>query len=71
MGLNGQRPAYLERGVLDDKAGMRCVSLAAIRVVEVGRMIKYAQNAGVGLSKDQMVTPGARLTKNKKFVKGA
>jgi multimeric flavodoxin WrbA len=68
----GERPAYLEHGVLDDKAGMRRVSLAAIRVVEVTRMIKFAQKAGVGLSEEQMITPGARFSKkDKKFVKGA
>jgi len=45
----GQRPAYLEHGVLDDKFGMRRVADVALKVVEITRMIKYATEAEVTL----------------------
>jgi len=52
----GQRPAYLEHGVLDDKFGMRRVYNVAAKVVEVTRMIKYATEAGVTLSDEYLST---------------
>jgi multimeric flavodoxin WrbA len=48
----GQRPAYLERGVLDDEWGLIQAKAVAVRVVEVSRMIKYAKEAGMGLPKE-------------------
>lgn len=45
----GQRPDYLEHGVLDDTAGMVRIRLVGTRVAEVAAMIKYANTAGVGL----------------------
>lgn len=58
----GQRPAYLERGVLDDNWGMKQVKTVATRVVEVTRMIKYASDAGVTIPDDYKVTvTGSRV----------
>ncbi|MFC1886998.1 flavodoxin family protein, partial [Thermodesulfobacteriota bacterium] len=54
----GQRAAYMENGVLDDKAGMARVRSAALRVVEVTRMIKYAKEAGVVTPEAGTVTGG-------------
>lgn len=48
----GQRPAYLEHGVLDDKVGMARVNNVASKVVEITRMIKYATDAGVALPEE-------------------
>jgi multimeric flavodoxin WrbA len=58
----GQRPAYLENGVLDDTAGVRRVRNLSLKVVEIARMIKHAKNSGVVLP-DQFVrtTVGAKL----------
>lgn len=70
----GQRPAYLEHGVLDDKGGMRRVREVGVRVVEIAKMIKYATQAGIVLPKEYMATSiGARsqLRPTKKvFVEG-
>jgi len=43
----GQRPEYLEHGVLDDTWGMTRVRMVGPRVVEVARMIKYATINGI------------------------
>ena len=65
----GERPAYLEHGVLDDKAGMARVQSVATKVVEITRMIKYATQAGVTLPDDYIRTfRGARLQEGKKKV---
>jgi multimeric flavodoxin WrbA len=65
----GERPAYLEHGVLDDKAGMARVQNVATRVVEVTRMIKYAIQAGVSLPDDYVRTfRGANLRSDKQRV---
>jgi multimeric flavodoxin WrbA len=65
----GERPAYLEHGVLDDKAGMARVQNVAMRVVEVTRMIKYAMQAGVSLPDDYARTfRGANLKSDKQKV---
>lgn len=45
----GQRPAYLEHGVIDDTQGIRRVRMVGQRVVEVARMIKYATENGIVL----------------------
>lgn len=69
----GGRPAYLEHGVLDDKAGMRRVKNVAIRVVEVARMIKYATQSGIVLPDEYTFTvTGERWPplKKKVFVDG-
>lgn len=52
----GQRPAYLEHGVLDDKAGMTRVRNVAMKVVEITRMIRYATDAGVTLPEEYRTT---------------
>ncbi len=58
----GQRPAFLEHGVLDDKAGMIRVRNVAMKVVEITRMIKYAADAGVTLPEEYRTTfRGAHL----------
>jgi multimeric flavodoxin WrbA len=48
----GQRPAYLEHGVLDDTFGIMRVRMVGIRVVEVTRMIKFATGAGIVLPEE-------------------
>lgn len=62
----GQRAAYMENGVLDDKAGVARVKSAAYRVVEVTRMIKYAKEAGIVTPEAGTVT-GGRLPRKKKI----
>jgi len=58
----GQRPAYLKNGVLDDKHGLETVKKAAIRVVEISRMIKFARDAGMDLpSEYQFTVTGGRV----------
>ncbi|MCX5998059.1 MAG: flavodoxin family protein [Chloroflexi bacterium] len=58
----GQRPAYLDHGVLDDKAGMTRVYNVATKVVEISRMVKYATEAGVTLPEEYVRTfRGTRL----------
>ncbi len=58
----GERPAYLEHGVLDDKAGMGRVYGVAAKVVEITRMIKYATVNGITLPDDYVRTfRGARV----------
>jgi len=69
----GQRPEYLENGVLDDKWGMAQVRSVALRVVEVARMIRYAREAGVGLPEELLRTlTGGRVkaADQKVFVEG-
>jgi multimeric flavodoxin WrbA len=69
----GQRPAYLERGVLDDTWGMRQVLTATARVVEVTRMIKYASQAGITVPDEYKFTvTGSRLrpAEEKVFIEG-
>jgi len=69
----GQRPAYLEHGVTDDTSGMRRVRNAAIRVVEVARMLKYAKEAGIVIPDEFMLTFVAgkvRPLEEKAFVDG-
>lgn len=46
----GQRPSYMEHGVLDDSFGMNRVREVGTKVAEVARMIKFAKEHGVGLS---------------------
>lgn len=50
----GQRPEYLPNGALDDPPGMARVRTMAKRVVEVTRMIKFADKADVGLPEDEI-----------------
>ena len=65
----GQRPAYLEHGVLDDKAGMARVSNVVTKVVETTRMIKYATEAGVALPEEYRTTfRGTRVKDKEKKV---
>lgn len=65
----GQRPAYLEHGVLDDKWGMMQVREAATRVVEITRMIKYATEAGIVLPDEHKRTvTGGRVKPPEKRV---
>lgn len=65
----GQRPDYLEHGVLDDKWGMIQAKAVAIRVVEVSRMIKYAKQAGVILPTELQWTPvGGKVKETEKKV---
>lgn len=45
----GQRPAYMEHGALDDPMGMVRIRTMAKRTVEITRKIKFADQAGVGL----------------------
>ena len=69
----GQRPEYLEHGVLDDKAGIHRARLVGIRVVEVARMIKYATTAGITLPNEYALTvTGGRWddTREKEWVRG-
>lgn len=69
----GQRPEYLERGVLDDKWGLIRTKAVAHRVVEVSRMIKYAREAGIILPAELQRTPvGGKVTEpdEKVFVDG-
>ncbi|RJR27625.1 MAG: flavodoxin family protein [Desulfobacteraceae bacterium] len=69
----GERPAYLEHGVLDDKRGMRQTKAVATRVVELTRMLKYARQAGVGLPERlQLTAIGAQVKQadQKVFVDG-
>lgn len=67
----GQRPAYLEHGVIDDTAGIHRVRDVGVRVVEVARMVKYAKEAGIVLPDKFMRTAGgsgARLKPSEKKV---
>ena len=58
----GERPAYLEHGILDDTAGIRRVRNIGFRVVEAARMVKYAKDAGIVLPDEFMRTSvGGRL----------
>lgn len=67
----GQRPKYLPHGVLDDKAGMTQVKYVAERVVEVARMMKFANESGMGLPDDMKGTfTGAHMTKKRELVDG-
>ncbi len=69
----GQRPAYLEHGVLDDLGGIRRVRNLGLRVVGIARMMKYAKDAGVVLPDEFVRTvAGARLkpSEGKVFVDG-
>lgn len=54
----GQRAAYMEHGVLDDKLGVTRVRNCALRVVEVARMVKYATEAGIVTPEAGTVTGG-------------
>jgi len=45
----GERPAYMEKGVLGDEKGINNTKNVSTRVVELSRMIKYARLAEVGL----------------------
>ena len=53
----GERPKYLEEGVLGDKAGVLRARNVAIRVVEVARMVKYATQHGIVLPEQYQATP--------------
>ena len=69
----GQRPAYLEGGVLEDKAGVLRARRVGVRVLELTRMIKYATQNGVVLP-DQYrttITGGhVEVPREKVFVDG-
>ncbi len=62
----GKRASYMKNGVLDDKAGVARVRSAALRVVEVTRMIKYAKEAGIVTPEAGTVT-GGRLPRKEKI----
>lgn len=65
----GKRPAYLEKGVLDDKMGMARVRRVALKVAEITRMIRFAKDAGVTLPDEWMTTfRGKRLKEQEKMV---
>lgn len=69
----GKRPEYLEHGVLDDTFGMLQTRQAGYRVVEVARMIKYAQENGITVPDEyKFVITGGRVRppKEKVFVEG-
>ena len=69
----GQRPAYLEHGVLDHTAGIRQTKGVGYKVVEVARMIKNATEQGVVLPEKYTLTrSGGRLKQpeNKMFIDG-
>ena len=57
----GQRPDYLEHGVLDDMAGVLRARFVGRKVAEIARMIKYAKEAGLELPR--------RPEKEKAFVR--
>ncbi len=63
----GQRPAYLEHGVLDDTWGLKQAQAAAIKVVELARIIKFATEAGVVAPEEYRFTvTGARVVPKEK-----
>lgn len=62
----GQRAAYLENGVLDDKRGMNYVKVAAHRVVELAKIVKYASTAGVVPATPFNISTGAGINDRKK-----
>ena len=65
----GQRPAYLEHGVLDDKFGMSRVYNVAAKVVEIARMIRYATDNEITLPDEYVRTfRGARVKDKEKKV---
>jgi hypothetical protein len=65
----GERPSYLEHGVLDDKRGMVMANQVGVRVVEITRMIKYATQQGVTLPDDYKTTVfGGHWEKKRKKV---
>jgi len=65
----GQRPAYLEHGVLDDPAGIARVRDVAIKVVEFARIVKYATEAGIALPDEYRRTfRGVRVKDKEKKV---
>ena len=69
----GQRPSYLEHGVVDNKRGVLEAKYVGNRVVEVARMIKHATDSGVVLPmKDQLTPLGGHRGPGKwaKFVEG-
>jgi multimeric flavodoxin WrbA len=69
----GERPSFLEHGVLDDSAGILRARNVAWRVVEVSRLIKYATEAGIQLPEEYRPTfTGSRLkgVEEKVFVDG-
>jgi len=74
----GQRPAYLEKGVIEDTQGMLRVRMVGHKVVEVARMIKYATENGAVLPDEYRMRTimGARVlsddevSKAKELVKG-
>jgi hypothetical protein len=55
----------MKNGVLDDKAGVARVRAAAVRTVEVTRMIKYAKEAGIVTPEAGTVTGGTLPRKQK------
>jgi len=50
----GERPDYMERGALDDSAGMARIRTVAKRVVEISRKMKFADEAGVGVPENEI-----------------
>ena len=65
----GERPRYLEHGVLDDKRGIIMAQQAGVRVVEITRMIKYATEQGIVLPDEYKTTVfGGHWEKKRKKV---
>lgn len=58
----GQRPDYLEHGVLDSLFGTVRAHMVGRKVAEISRMIKYAREAGLELPH--------RPKKEKTFIRG-
>jgi len=61
----GQRATYMERGVIDDKRGMMLVRNVGWRVTEIARMIKFAEEQGVGVPPEYQVTATGATVKRR------
>lgn len=68
----GERPAYLERGGLDDKKGVVSVRNVGWRVAEVARMIRFATDSGAVVPPEYRViaSGGTSAPQKKKFISG-
>ena len=69
----GERPKYLEEGVIGDKAGILRARNVGVRVVEVARMVKYATQNGVVLPEQYRTTITGghwEVPREKVFVEG-
>lgn len=49
----GQRPAYLENGALDDKAGIFRIRIVGQRVAEIAKKIRFADLHGIGIAEEE------------------